>query len=58
MTTKKTTKNEDEEPEEEEEEYLSYTWNVAGDLHIEFHNCHDVKIMSGQPSTSPPYPPK
>lgn len=56
MTTK-TTKKEVEEPEEESEEYLKYIWNVAGDLHIEFHNCHDIKIMSGQPSSSPPKPP-
>lgn len=55
MTTK-TTKKEAEEP-EEAEEYLKYIWNVTGDLHIEFHNCHDVRIMSGQPSTSPPKPP-
>lgn len=56
MTTTKTTKKETEEP-EEEEEYLTYTFNVAGDLHIEFHECTDIRIMSGQP-TPPNWPPK
>jgi len=59
MTKTKTKIAEDPEPEpiEEKEEYLTYTWEVTGNVHIEFHNCHDVRIMSGQPSP-PNWPPK
>lgn len=46
------------EVEEEAEQYLTYTWEVTGDVHIEFHNCHDIRIMSGQPTQPPPPPPK
>jgi len=45
------------EPEEEEEQYLTYNFNVQGDVHITIHDCDDVRIMSGQPSQPTPKPP-
>lgn len=56
-TAKKTIENTETTEPEENEEYLTYTWTVGNDLHIEFHNCHDIRIMSGQPSQPPPKPP-
>lgn len=53
---KKTQENTETEP--EEEQYLVYNFNVSGDAHFEFHNCHDIKIMSGQPTQPAPPPPK
>lgn len=47
----------EEESQEESEVYLSYTINVTGDFIINIGENCDVKIMSGQPSTSPPKPP-